>query len=140
MTKKEEEFETLTDIQIVSLSNQKVILETKIEDFKQIIEILEPRKKSLEEAVSCLTDIFEKLSKGVGGLEKEIGDSHQLNSQNIKEIGNFLVSIKGEFQKLVDINTENVKRANVVINDLPRIIFDMQKTILERRTLNKHQI
>lgn len=81
MTKKEEEFENLTDIKIVDLSSQKAVLETKIEYLQNILNILEPQKKSLEDSVSKLTGIYEELSKDVGGLEKEIGDARQINSQ-----------------------------------------------------------
>ena len=45
--------------------------------------------------------------------------------------------MSGEFKKIIDINNDNCEKAKTVMVDMPRIIFDMQKDILERKTLNK---
>lgn len=140
MTKKEEEFGTLTDVKIVELSSQKAVLESKIEDLNRTVILLERQKDSLENTIRSLTDVSEKVFSQTSSLEKNVEDARKISSENLTETNNLLIALKGEFQKLIDINAENVKRTNVVINDLPRIIFDLQKNILERRTINKHQI
>jgi chromosome segregation ATPase len=140
MTFKEEEFDKLMRIDIAELTARQSGLQSQISELEKEISILVSNKKVLTETIDTLVKVHDGVFGRVSDLDKNIEEARRIASENVTETNNLLIGMKGEFQKLIDINAENVKRTNVVINDLPRIIFDMQKIVLERRTLNKHQI
>jgi predicted nuclease with TOPRIM domain len=140
LEKKEFEFSLLIKKENAELSQQKTQLETRVDGLKKEIEILEPHKISLEETIKTLADIHDRVFGRADDLNKEIDSSRQTNLQTMREIENLFISIKNQLQSIININAENVSKTNVVINDLPHIIFDLQKDLLERRKFNKIKI
>jgi methyl-accepting chemotaxis protein len=140
MTKKEAEFEYLTNVKNAELSSTKTMLETKIEDFQKEIDIFVSNKKVLAETIDTLVDVHDSVFERINDLDKNIEEARRISSENLVETNNLLIALKGEFKKLIDVNAENVEKTNVVINQLPRIIFDLQKDIFERKQFNRHKV
>jgi hypothetical protein len=66
-----------------------------------------------------------------------IGAVTQVNSDNAKELQNLLIEVKNQVKQIIDVNESNVAKTNVVINDLPKIIFDLQRELFERKQFNR---
>lgn len=140
MTKKEEEFDKLMRIDNAELSARQVGLQSQIYELEKEINILLSNKKVLTETIDTLVDVHDKVFSRVSDLDKNIEEARKISSENLTETNNLLIALKGEFKKLLDVNAENVEKTNVVINQLPRIIFDLQKDIFERKQFNRHKI
>lgn len=133
LDKLEKEYEGITSNELASTLIQKTELETSIADLLKEVGVLVNQKEDLIKTIKELSGISETLSKSLNGIEGNIGKTAEDNSANRREVEQLLEKIKSEVQKLLDVNAENVEKTNVVINELPRIIFDLQRDILERR-------
>jgi chromosome segregation ATPase len=140
MTKKEEEFDKLMRIDNAELSARQVGLQSQIYELEKEINILLSNKKVLTDTIDTLVDVHDKVFSRVSDLDKNIEEARRISSENLTETNNLLIALKGEFKKIIDVNAENVEKTNVVINQLPRIIFDLQKDIFERKQFNRHKV
>jgi len=140
MTFKENEFNTLIGIQNLELNNQKIYLETRVMDLRTEISVLEAQKDSLVKTLQILSEVNEKVFGRTKEFDENIEKARKTSADNLIETNNLLIALKGEFQKIIDVNAQNVEKTNVVVNQLPRIIFDLQKDIFERKQFNRHKI
>jgi hypothetical protein len=140
MTFKEDEFNTLLGVQNAELNSQKTYLETRVMDLRTEISILESQKESLIKTLQVLSEVNEKVFGRTKEFDENIEKARKISAENLTETNNLLIALKGEFKKIIDVNAENVEKTNVVINQLPRIIFDLQKDILERKQFNRHKV
>ena len=137
LEKKEKEYTTKVGVALSDFLVEKNTLEVRIEYLKKEIDLLECERITLVGMFGDLKNIHSDILGNANEMNKTVGENVKLNSQNTIEIKNLLNDIKGELQKIHDVNAENVAKTNVVINDLPRIIFDLQKDIAERKKINK---
>jgi chromosome segregation ATPase len=137
LEKKEKEVGQKVSAENAVLGMQKTQLETQLEYLKKEIGLLECERITLIGMFGDLKNVHTDILGNANEMNKTVGENVKLNSQSTVEIKNLLVEIKGELQKIHDVNEQNVSKTNVVINDLPRIIFDLQKDIAERKKFNK---
>lgn len=140
LEKREQAQATLTTSENAVLVSEKSILQTENFALKEENRCLEENKESRLSDIAILTDIHDKVFERINGLESIIGGIVTISSQNATEIVNLLIAAGGELKKIIDINRQNVVETNVVINKLPKIIFELQRDILERKELNKNKI
>ncbi len=125
---------------VADLDDRKSILQTEVTNLKVERDLIEDQKDSLLEDIANLSVIHDKIFEKTNGLESIIGNMTSISSKNATEINNILISAGEELQKIIDINRQNVVETNAVINKLPKMIFDLQRDIIERKQLNKHKI
>lgn len=139
LDKKEEEYEKIVSAEIANLLPKKTELQAEISNLKKEVDFYISQKDSLLDLIMKLTSIHNKLSENALHTEKMIGHVTEVNSSNVREVESLLITIKNEVKKIIDLNAENVDKTNKVITELPRIIFDLQRDILERKHFNKIQ-
>jgi chromosome segregation ATPase len=127
-------------VELSGLRVEKTQLETKIEDLSKEIGFLTTHKNDLVELTDKLLTAHDVVTHNALSIDKVAGDAVKVNSDNVREIERLLATMKEELKKTIDVNEQNVSKTNVVINDLPRIIFDLQKDIAERKKFNKVKI
>ena len=137
LDKLEKEYEGITSTELASTLVQKSQLETEIAGLKKEIGLLFSQKETLVDLINGLTIIHNRLSENANVVEGQIGRVSAVNSANRKEVELLLEKVKSEVQKVLDVTALNVEKTNAVIVELPRIIFDLQKDIIERKKFNK---
>lgn len=140
MTIREKELDTLVSIESAELSTQKSELQASITGLMKEIGLLKENKSLLVESIEVLTQIHDRVFNRVSGLEKTLGEITQVSSTNTKEIESILIAARTELQRITDISAINVEKTNAVIHELPRIIFELQRDILERKKFNKIKV
>lgn len=137
LDKLEKEYEEIVSTTLATTLVQKTQLETEIQGLKKEISLLECERITLVGMFGDLKEIHAQYSKDANDINRAVGETVQKNSQMTTEISNLLITLKDEIKKVIDVNTANVEKTNVVINDLPRIIFDLQRELFERKKFNK---
>ena len=137
LDKKEKLYEEIISTNLSDSLVQKSQLQSEITGLKNEIGLLFSQKETLVDLILNLTSIHNKLSESAVETEKMIGAVTQVNSDNAKELQNLLIEVKNQVKQIIDVNESNVAKTNVVINDLPKIIFDLQRELFERKQFNK---
>jgi len=114
-------------VELADLRVEKTQLETQLEDLKKEIGLLECERITLVGMFGDLRSVHTDILGNANEMNKTVGDTVKLNSQSTIEIRNLLTDIKGEVQKIHDVNSENVDKTNRVIAEIPRIVFDSHK-------------
>jgi uncharacterized coiled-coil DUF342 family protein len=134
---RESEYEGIVSTEVSKLESEKSKLQSEVVSLQQEIDFLLTERDSIIGLVSNLVSIHNKLSENAINTERMIGHVTEVNSDNVREVENLLVTLKGEVKKIIDVNSQNVDKTNAVITELPRIIFELQRDILERKKFNK---
>jgi chromosome segregation ATPase len=137
MTRKENEYNTLVALDNAELNSQKTYLETRVMDLKVEISMLESQKDSIVKDITILSDVSEKVFSRANVIDSDIEEIKKTNKDNLRESASLVGSIKDELKQIHELNASNIEKANVVINELPKIIFDLQRDIIERKKFNK---
>jgi uncharacterized coiled-coil DUF342 family protein len=137
LDKKEKEYEEIISTKLSDSLVQSSQLQSEITGLTREIGLLFSQKETLVDLVLNLTSIHNKLSESAVETEKMIGAVTQVNSDNAKELQNLLIEVKNQVKQIIDVNESNVAKTNVVINDLPKIIFDLQRELFERKQFNR---
>lgn len=138
LDKQESESVDIISTELANSRVEKTQLETQKEGLRKEITVLTETKNVLVEMCATLKNAFDGVLDRVNGLDVTIGNAVKVNNDNVRTIENLLVNAGGELQKIIDVNAKNVEKTNIIINELPRIIFDLQRDIVERK--KKHII
>lgn len=137
LDKLEKEYEGITSNELASILAQKTQLETDVAGLKKEIGILITERDDLLAAIQKLVAIHKTLSESANVVEGQIGKVSEINTANRREVEMLIDKVKSEVQKVLDVTALNVDKTNAVINELPKMIFDLQREILERKHFSK---
>jgi len=140
LSKKETEMAGFTTIENSELKTEKSKLEEEVYRLKISESHLILRKEELNADIEAITKIHESVLKHVGVIEQIVGETVKINSQNAREIKNILVEAGNELIKIIEVAEKNVEVTNRAIVEIPQIILDLHKSVLERRIINKRKI
>lgn len=132
LNKKEKEFDTLVGVENAELTSRKDKLETKIAELEKQVLLLEENKKLQLQITQTAINYADSISSKANTLDKVVGHVVAVSSNNVRELDALLASMRDSVQKVLDLNEENVKKANYVIEELPRLFFDLQRKSLIR--------
>jgi hypothetical protein len=132
---KEKEFEILTFRSIAPLQAQKTELETAITGLKNEIALLKENKTLLLEGNTELKDAHDRAFDRINSIDKIVEHVTRISSANISDIEKILETFKASVENLTATNTKNVEATNVVIGQLPRVFFDVQRQSLKRKQI-----
>lgn len=137
LKKKEEEFGSLTQSSNLSLVSENSRLQSENSSLITSNASLKSEKDSLVFDIKNLFEIRTKVFESVNGLESMVGGITAISSENATKINNILIAAGEELQKIIEINKVNVVKTNAIINDLPVMIFNLQRDIIERKRITK---
>jgi chromosome segregation ATPase len=135
---REKEYEAIVSNELADLTAQKKTLQAEVAALEADIKLLVSKKDLLKETISSLTEAHEKVFARASGLDSIVGDTVRINSQHMRDIQNLLITMKSSVQEVLDVNQLNVGKTNFVISELPKMFFELQRQVLERK--NKHDI
>ncbi len=140
LEKKEKERVFLIVPEIGDLSAEKGVLQTQVSGLKKEIAALKDTKDILTEGIITLTKTHDILFSRSSDIERIISETVTINSASSREVKNILVEAGIELKKIIDISSENVGVMNRLIAEIPKIIVDLHRDVLERKKINKHKI
>lgn len=139
LEKKQKEFAVLVPNEIAALYIEKSVLQEQISGYKREIELLKDTKNTLNESIGVLSVFYGKVFDRANGVESLISGIVQVSSDNATKINNILNDAAKELQKVIDLGEKNVTRTNQVILDLPKMVVDLHRDVIERRRINKNR-
>ncbi len=133
LTKKEDERVKLISVECSSAITVKSVLQSEISSLKAEVEVLSESKQNLHDDIASITKIHEAVFARASEIERIISETVKLNSTNAFEIKNILIEAATELKKVIDIGAENVAVTNRTIAEIPKIIVDIHRDVIERR-------
>lgn len=127
-------------IENADLIVQKSMLQTEIPSLKSEIVSLTDKKNHLIDDISNLTKVHETIFSRASEIERIISETVKINSSNSSYIKNMLVEAAIELKNVIDIGRENVAVTNKAISEIPKMIVDIHKDIIERKKISRHKI
>ena len=127
LDKKEKEVDGILSIEIAESISKKASLDNVIPLLEKEVFLLEIQKKSLIESIATLQSVNSGFADKNMELEKQIGGIIELSHKNSLVVNALMETLKVSTQELIDINTKNVKETNIIINQLPRMVVELQK-------------
>ncbi len=135
--RREAERKTLVSAEVAGLETKKTGLETTVTSLESDVKSLGERKSELLRDVANITGfhdhVFEKVNSMEGIVSKVVG----ISSENATKITQILESAGVALQKVVDVADRNVEKTNKVILDIPQMLVDIHKGVMEKRTIIK---
>ena len=136
LNKREKEYEVIISTELADLNSQKSALQAEVTALKADINLLTSKKDLLTQTISSLTDVHEKVFSRASNLDKAVAEVTHINAKNIREIELLLNTLATTTKEMVDINKKTIEEANKVTIQLPQIVFDLQRNLLERKNKN----
>jgi len=135
LNKKEAELPLLISKELIGLESQKTCLETEVTNLSKMIEVLTAQKSSIEKDIYSALNIFESVKNQTVILDKVVDHVTSVSEHNLTIVEGLVSNLKTSLKDLVDINQKNVTETNIVLDKLPRMIVELQKTKLLRNKI-----
>jgi len=129
LTKKETEFKNVVSAENAALSSEKTGLQSDTANLRGEIVVLQTQKNVLKDMLATLTDVYDRVFGRAEVLDKVVDHVTTVNKNNIREIEMLLGTLKSSVQGVIDVNADNVGKANFVISELPRVFFDLHRKL-----------
>lgn len=133
--KQEDSRKNLVSVEIASLEKQKTALENQIPSFEVKLNDLISQIYIATSILTNITDASEKVYDKATSMDKIIEHVTRVSSQNIHDIDEFMGLLKKSIQEIIDKNTKNVQSTDIILEKLPKYIFELQKPIPIRRAI-----
>jgi len=133
LDKKEKEVNDILSVEISDSITKKTALETQIPELEKYVTVLENQKKSLIESIVFMQSVNSGFAEKNIELEKQIGGVIELAQKNASVVSSLMESLKVSSKEIIDINKKNVAETSMVIGELPRLFFDLQRQTMEKR-------
>lgn len=125
---------------VVKLDEDKSVLQTELVSLKEEINILEDKKKSLHDDIAVITKVHEAVFARSSDIERIVSETVRINSVNSLETKNILAEAGNELKKIIDIGSQNVAMTKNLVAEIPKMIVDIHRDVIERKKFNKHKI
>jgi len=121
-------------IEIVELEKRKSQLETEIEAKEAESKVFDKTKIEKMTSIELLSMVHTKVSEQTKVLEETVGKvikSAETHTSNMVEMVSNIETIATQ---VIDKSNKNVEQTNIVLEKLPRYIFELEKPIPLRKT------
>lgn len=120
---------------VADLDERKSVLQTEISSLEKEIDILTDKKDDLNADVEVISKVYESIFSRASEMERIISGTVKISSTNASDIKAILVDAGIELKKIIDIGQKNVEVTNRIINEIPKIIVDIHRDVIERRKI-----
>lgn len=127
ITKKEDEFASKVSQKIDSLTSEKASLESSVDSLRKETAYLTMEKSRIIEDISTIEDVYERVFNRAAVLDDVVNHVTRVSQQNLRDTEMLIDKLKGSVEEVISTNNKNVEKANVIINELPRIFFELQR-------------
>lgn len=135
--KHEAERKNLVSSELVTLESKKTALETTITSLEGDVKQLGENKTELLRDVANITGFHDHVFEKAHGLVGIISESITVSQETGQKIVALLEAAGVELQKVIDVGEKNVDKTNKLVLEIPQLIVDLHKGVIERRTITK---
>ena len=140
LKEQEEERATLISKDVADLEVKKTGLESTVTSLQSDVKELEEKKTSLLRDVANITGFHDHVFEKVNNLEGIVSKAVGISEENAKKIVEILNAAGAELQKVIDVGERNVEKTNRVILEIPKMVVDIHRSVIERRQFNKVRV
>lgn len=137
LKKKEDEMADVISIGFSNLRDNKNVLEVVNDSLKEENKILEEKKDNLIKDITFLQSVHDTVFEKVNGLRSFVDGIVKISSENANKVNTMFISASETFQKVIDRGEVNVQKTNMLISDIPKMIVEIHRDIIERKKINK---
>jgi len=124
---REEETANTTTAENAALRVEKTALEGTITLLKTQVEMLETQKRVITHDITTFKDVYDRVVDRTAALDNIMNHVVAITDENIRKVDILMGNLAGSVQKVLDVNEANVKKANMVIMEMPKMFFELQK-------------
>jgi hypothetical protein len=135
----EDERASLLPKEISLLETKKTLLETTITALQSDVKELEGKKSGILHDVVNITAFHDHVHEKATELEGIVAKNLGVSDENSKKLIEILNMAGLELQKVIDIGERNIEKTNKMISEIPKIVVDLHRSVLERRIINKNR-
>lgn len=139
LKKKEEEIKQTLSTDISVLQIKKTELEGTISSVKKEIESIYKEKGVVEESIKIFKDYKANIKDGNNLVDHIVEHVSRINSQNVKEVDDFMIELKDKVAKIIFLSSSNIEKHNLILDEIPRLFVELQRKSLNREILNAHK-
>lgn len=121
-------------VDIAELTAQKSRLESECTAKEAELKVLDERKAEKVSNIETLVLMHDKMSDQATIVDQVVGQVIETSKTAVSEMKTTMIEVHAVASKVIDKSNENITQANIVIEKMPKFIFDMQKPIPVRRT------
>jgi len=129
LEKQEEKRKNLISVELDSLNTQKNELENSVEKQTLLLESLIAKKDLVFKLTQELTSVNESLAGKNKEIEVVASRLQRSAEKNIFDSNNLFDSLKKDMKGLLDSSVSASESANVILEKLPRWIFELQRPV-----------
>jgi uncharacterized protein (DUF3084 family) len=115
------------------LTIQKSTLQAEVSALQSEVASLTATKIGLNADIASVIKIHEAVFTRANDIERIITETVNLSASNAREVKNILTEAGDELKKVIDIGKENVEVTNRAIQQIPQMIVDIHKDVIERK-------
>lgn len=130
----EERHKTSVSIEVAELEARKSRLESECSAKEVESKTWDARKAEKVSSIETLSLAHDKMSDQAKIVDQVVGQVIEKSAKHISDMHEKVTHIKTVADSVIEKGNENVKTTNIVLEKLPRYIFELQKPIPIRRT------
>ncbi len=139
LEKKEDERADLVRPENFTLIALKSHLQAEVSSLRSEIEKLNISKNNLHSDIESITKVHQAVFSRASDIERIVSETTIINSSNAREIKNILSEAGIELKKIIDVGSQNVAVTNRLISEVPKMIVDIHRDVIERKKINRHK-
>jgi chromosome segregation ATPase len=124
---REAETANTTTAENAALRAEKTGLETTITSLRKDVAMLNTQKEVLTYDITTFKDVYDRIVDRTAALDNIMNHVIAVSDENIRKVDILMGNLAGSIQKVLDVNEANVNKANMVIMEMPKMFFELQK-------------
>jgi len=129
----EERKKNSLSIEVAELEARKSRLEGEcVEKEKAIVKATEEENR-ISDSITLLSNAHGKMSDQAAIVNKVVGDMTETTQNHVNNTRTIMLEIETVSNRVIEKGNENVKQTGIILEKLPRYIFELQKPIPIRR-------
>jgi DNA repair exonuclease SbcCD ATPase subunit len=136
LDKVEKDYNDITSNELHNTLIVKARLESEVTSLEKVIKALSPQKESLQKDITALTDIYNTMNNRAGVLEKVVAHVTTTSEKNVAVFDELVSKVSKSMQELIAVNKKAVSETDMVVKELPKVFFDVQRASLQKHKIN----
>jgi len=127
LEKKEKEIQVMVSAEVSVLFMQKSALQSEVTAITKQVEMLDTQKRVLTYDITTFKDVYDRIVDRTAALDNIMNHVVAISDENIRKVDILMGNLAGSIQKVLDVNEANVEKANMVIMEMPKMFFELQR-------------
>ena len=132
----EERHKNSVSVEVSELEVRKTRLETECTAMEKRLKDGAESEALIVTSINSLSDAHDKMADQAKIVNKVVGEIIQTSQLHISEMNTLMTNIRTVSTEVIEKGNENVKQTGIILEKLPRYIFELQRPIPVRRAFS----